>query len=324
MYSAYQLMKLYEAAGMPPGVINFIAGDAGMISKVLLSHRDLGGVHFTGSTEVFNDMWKTIGASMSTYRSYPRIVGETGGKDFVIAHASADADALAVAIVRGGYEFQGQKCSAVSRVYIPKSLWNGVRDRMVAMIDDIKMGDIQDFRNFMGAVIDKRAFDKISEYVEHARGKAKIVAGGRTDGSNGYFISPTLVETSEPAYRLLCEEIFGPVVTAYVYDDAKWSETLQVVDQTSPYALTGAVFAQDRRAIVEAASALRHAAGNFYINDKPTGAVVGQQPFGGARASGTNDKAGSKLNLVRWVSARTVKENFAPPRDYRYPFMTAE
>src|SRR4051794_5520379 len=324
MYSAYQLMKLYEAAGMPPGVINFIAGDAGMISKVLLSHRDLGGVHFTGSTEVFNDMWKTIGASMATYRAYPRIVGETGGKDFVIAHPSADADALAVAIVRGGYEFQGQKCSAVSRVYIPKSLWNGVRDRMVAMIDDIKMGDIQDFRNFMGAVIDKRAFDKISEYVEYARRKAKIVAGGKTDGSNGYFVSPTLVETNEPAYRLLCEEIFGPVVTAYVYDDAKWSETLQGVDQTSPYALTGAVFAQDRRAIVEAASALRHAAGNFYINDKPTGAVVGQQPFGGARASGTNDKAGSKLNLVRWVSARTVKENFAPPRDYRYPFMASE
>jgi 1-pyrroline-5-carboxylate dehydrogenase len=321
MYSAYQLMKLYEAAGMPPGVINFVAGDAGMISKVLLSHRDLAGVHFTGSTEVFNDMWKTIGASMSSYRSYPRIVGETGGKDFVIAHPSADADALAVAIVRGGYEFQGQKCSAVSRVYIPKSIWNGVRDRMVAMIDDIKMGDVQDFRNFMGAVIDKRAFDKISDYVAHARGKAKIVAGGKTDGSNGYFVSPTLVETNEPAYRLLCEEIFGPVVTAYVYDDAKWSETLDVVDRTSPYALTGAVFAQDRRAIVEATSALRHAAGNFYINDKPTGAVVGQQPFGGARASGTNDKAGSKLNLVRWVSARTIKENFVPPRDYRYPFM---
>jgi 1-pyrroline-5-carboxylate dehydrogenase len=309
---------------MPPGVINFIAGDAGMISKVLLSHRDLAGVHFTGSTEVFNDMWKTIGASMSSYRSYPRIVGETGGKDFVVAHPSADADALAVAIVRGGFEFQGQKCSAVSRVYIPKSIWNGVRDRMVAMMDEIQMGDIQDFRNFMGAVIDKRAFDKISEYVEHARSKATIVAGGKTEGSKGYFISPTLVETTDPAYRLLCEEIFGPVVTAHVYDDAKWSETLEVVDRTSPYALTGAVFAQDRRAIVEATSALRHAAGNFYVNDKPTGAVVGQQPFGGARASGTNDKAGSKLNLVRWVSARTIKENFAPPRDYRYPFMAAE
>jgi 1-pyrroline-5-carboxylate dehydrogenase len=324
MYSAFHLMKLYEAAGMPPGVINFVAGDSAMISKVLLSHRDLAGVHFTGSTEVFNDMWKTIGAAMSTYRSYPRIVGETGGKDFVVAHPSADAEALAVAIVRGGFEFQGQKCSAVSRVYIPTSLWNGVRDRMVAMIDEIRMGDIQDFRNFMGAVIDKRAFDKIGEYIEHARGKATIVAGGKVDGATGYFVSPTLVETSEPAYRLLCEEIFGPVVTAYVYDDAKWSETLELVDRTSPYALTGAVFAQDRRAIVEATSALRHAAGNFYINDKPTGAVVGQQPFGGARASGTNDKAGSKLNLVRWVSARTIKENFAPPRDYRYPFMNGE
>ena len=321
MYSAYHLMKLYEAAGMPPGVINFVAGDAGMISKTLLSHRDLGGVHFTGSTEVFNDMWKTIGASMSSYRSYPRIVGETGGKDFVIAHPSADVEALAVAIVRGGFEFQGQKCSAVSRVYVPKSIWGEVRDRAVAMIDDIRMGDIRDFRNFMGAVIDKRAFDKISGYVQHARGSATIVAGGKVDGTNGYFVSPTLVETTEPAYRLLCEEIFGPVVTAYVYDDARWSETLNVVDTTSPYALTGAVFAQDRRAIVEATSALRHAAGNFYINDKPTGAVVGQQPFGGARASGTNDKAGSKLNLVRWVSARTIKETFAPPKDYRYPFM---
>jgi 1-pyrroline-5-carboxylate dehydrogenase len=322
MYSAYHLMKLYEAAGMPPGVINFVAGDAAMISKVLLSHRDLAGVHFTGSTEVFNDMWKTIGGSMSTYRSYPRIVGETGGKDFIVAHPSADVDALAVAIVRGGFEFQGQKCSAASRVYVPKSLWNEVRDRAVAMIDEIEMGDPQDFRNFMGAVIDRRAFDKISQYIEHARGNATIVAGGKVDGSTGYFIGPTLVQTTDPGYRLLCEEIFGPVVTAYVYDDAKWSETLGVVDLTSPYALTGAVFAQDRRAIVEATSALRHAAGNFYINDKPTGAVVGQQPFGGARASGTNDKAGSKLNLVRWVSARTIKENFAPPKDYRYPFMS--
>jgi 1-pyrroline-5-carboxylate dehydrogenase len=324
MFSAYHLMKLYEAAGMPPGVINFVAGDSAMISKVLLSHRDLAGVHFTGSTEVFNNMWKTIGASMSTYRSYPRIVGETGGKDFIVAHPSADVEALAVAIVRGGFEFQGQKCSAASRVYVPRSIWNEVRDRTVAMMEDIKMGDIQDFRNFMGAVIDKRAFEKISEYVEHARGKAKIVSGGKIEGKKGYFISPTLVETTDPAYRLLCEEIFGPVVTAHVYDDAKWSETLKVVDTTSPYALTGAVFAQDRRAIVEATSALRHAAGNFYINDKPTGAVVGQQPFGGARASGTNDKAGSKLNLVRWVSARTLKETFSSPRDYRYPFMQAE
>ena len=321
MYSAYYLMKLYEAAGMPPGVINFVAGDSAMISKVLLSHRDLGGVHFTGSTEVFNSMWKTIGSSMGSYRSYPRIVGETGGKDFIIAHPSADAAALAVAMVRGAFEFQGQKCSAASRVYVPKSLWKEVRDRAVAMIDDIKIGDVQDFRNFMGAVIDRKSFDKISEYIEHARGKATIVAGGKVDGSKGYFVSPTLVETTDPAYRLLCEEIFGPVLTAYVYDDAKWSETLKVVDSTSPYALTGAVFAQDRRAIVEASSALRHAAGNFYINDKPTGAVVGQQPFGGARASGTNDKAGSKLNLTRWVSARTMKENFNPPHEYRYPFM---
>ena len=321
MYSAYYLMKMYEAAGMPPGVINMVAGDAGVISKALLSHRDLAGVHFTGSTEVFNDMWKTIGASMSSYRSYPRIVGETGGKDFIVAHPSADPEALAVAVVRGGFEFQGQKCSAASRVYIPKSLWSGVRDRMVAMIDEIRMGDIQDFRNFMGAVIDERSFKKIGDYVAHAQSNARVIAGGKTDGETGYFVSPTLVETTDPAYRLLCEEIFGPVVTAYVYDDGKWMDTLKVVDSTSPYALTGAIFAQDRRAIVEATFALRHAAGNFYVNDKPTGAVVGQQPFGGARASGTNDKAGSKLNLVRWTSARTIKENFNPPRDYKYPFM---
>jgi 1-pyrroline-5-carboxylate dehydrogenase len=324
MYSAYYLMKLYEAAGMPPGVINFVAGDSAMISNVLLSHRDLGGVHFTGSTEVFNGMWKTIGASMSTYRSYPRIVGETGGKDFIVAHPSADVDALAVAMVRGAFEYQGQKCSAASRAYVPKSIWNGVRDRAVAMIAEITMGDPRDFRNFMGAVIDKKSFGKISEYIEHARGNAKILAGGKTDGSKGYFVSPTLVETTDPGYKLLCEEIFGPVLTAYVYDDAKWEETLKVVDSTSPYALTGAVFAQDRRAIVHAMSALRNSAGNFYVNDKPTGAVVGQQPFGGARASGTNDKAGSKLNLTRWVSARTVKENFNPPKDYRYPFMSEE
>jgi len=324
MYSAYYLMKLFEAAGLPPGVINFVPGDAAMISKALLSHRDLGGVHFTGSTEVFNDMWKTIGASMSSYRSYPRIVGETGGKDFVIAHPSADVAALATAVVRGGYEFQGQKCSAVSRIYLPRSMWSEARDRMVAMIDDIKMGDIQDFRNFVGAVIDERAFDKISGHVEASRKTARVVAGGTSDKSRGYFIRPTMLETDDPGYRTLCEEIFGPVVTAYVYDDDRWHETLDLVDRTSPYALTGAVFAQDRRAIVEAASTLRYAAGNFYVNDKPTGAVVGQQPFGGARASGTNDKAGSKLNLVRWVSARAMKENFAPPRDYAYPFMAAE
>jgi 1-pyrroline-5-carboxylate dehydrogenase len=324
MFAAHYLMQLFEAAGMPPGVINFVAGDPAMISEVLLSHRDLAGVHFTGSTGVFQQMWQTIGSGVADYRSYPRVVGETGGKDFVLAHPSADRAALAVAIVRGGYEFQGQKCSAVSRIYLPRSLWTDVRDRIVAMIDDIAMGDVRDFRNFMGAVIDKRAFDKISGYIENARTTAKIVAGGTCDASKGYFIRPTLIETTDPAYRTLCEEIFGPVVTAYVYDDAKWLETLALVDATSPYALTGAVFAQDRRAIAEAASALRYAAGNFYINDKPTGAVVGQQPFGGARASGTNDKAGSKLNLVRWVSARTVKENLNPPHDYRYPFMGAE
>jgi len=324
IYSAYHLMKLLEAAGLPPGVINFVPGDAAMISKTLLSHRDLAGVHFTGITEVFNDIWKTIGVSMSSYRSYPRIVGETGGKDFVIAHPSADVAAFATAVVRGGYEFQGQKCSAVSRIYVPRSMWKKARDRMVAMIDDIKMGDIQDFRNFIGAVIDERAFDKITGHIEAARQTARVVAGGPSDKSRGYFIRPTLLETDDPGFRTLCEEIFGPVVTAYVYDDDRWSETLALVDRTSPYALTGAVFSQDRRAIVEAAATLRYAAGNFYVNDKPTGAVVGQQPFGGARASGTNDKAGSKLNLVRWVSARAIKENFAPPRDYRYSFMAAE
>jgi 1-pyrroline-5-carboxylate dehydrogenase len=324
MFSAHYLMQLLEEAGLPPGVINFVAGDPAAISNTLLSHRDLAGVHFTGSTSVFQEMWKTIGANVAGYRSYPRVVGETGGKDFILAHPSADPAALAVAVVRGGFEFQGQKCSAASRIYVPRSLWNDVRDRIVAMIDAIAMGDVRDFRNFMGAVIDKRAFDKISGYIEGARSGAKIIAGGVSDASKGYFIRPTLIETSDPAYRSLCEEIFGPVVTAYVYDDAKWTETLTLVDGTSPYALTGAVFAQDRRAIVEAASALRYAAGNFYINDKPTGAVVGQQPFGGARASGTNDKAGSKLNLVRWVSARTVKENFNPPHDYRYPFMAGE
>jgi 1-pyrroline-5-carboxylate dehydrogenase len=324
MLSAYYILRLLQEAGLPPGVINLVAGDSSMISRVLLSHRDLAGVHFTGSTEVFNSMWQTIGATMSTYRSYPRIVGETGGKDFIVAHPSADVAALAVAIVRGGFEYQGQKCSAVSRVYVPRSLWADLRDRIVAMLDDVKMGDVRDFRNFMGAVIDRKAFKSITGYIEHAKGTATIVAGGQYDDSTGYFVRPTLVETAEPGYRLLCEEIFGPVVTAHVYDDDSWLETLGIVDRTSPYALTGAVFAQDRRAVREAMSALRNAAGNFYVNDKPTGAVVGQQPFGGARASGTNDKAGSKLNLVRWVSARAMKETFNPPRDYRYPFMDAE
>ena len=324
MFSAHYLMQLLEEAGLPPGVINFVAGDPVVVSNVLLTHRDLAGVHFTGSTGVFQDMWRTIGKGIAEYRSYPRVVGETGGKDFIVAHSSADPAALAVAVVRGGFEFQGQKCSAVSRIYVPRSIWDDVRDRIVSMIDEMAMGDVTDFSNFMGAVIDKRAFDKISGYVDQARSGAKIVAGGKCDGTKGYFIRPTLIQTTDPGYRTMCEEIFGPVVTAYVYDDDKWRETLSLVDSTSPYALTGAVFAQDRGAIVEAASALRYAAGNFYINDKPTGAVVGQQPFGGARASGTNDKAGSKLNLVRWANARTVKENFNPPRDYRYPFMSPD
>jgi 1-pyrroline-5-carboxylate dehydrogenase len=270
---------------------------------------------------VFNSMWSTIGKNMGKYRSYPRIVGETGGKDFIIAHPSADVQAFAVAVVRGGYEYQGQKCSACSRIYVPKSIWPEVKERITAMIKDIKVGDVNDFKNFMGAVIDKKAFDRISEYLADAKKNATVIAGGGAKGDVGYFVEPTLVETKDPTYRLMCEEIFGPVVTAYVYDDAKWAETLKIVDATSPYALTGAVFAQDRAAVAEAHAALRHSAGNFYINDKCTGAVVGQQPFGGARASGTNDKAGSKLNLTRWVSARTVKETFVPPHDYRYPFM---
>jgi 1-pyrroline-5-carboxylate dehydrogenase len=324
MLSAYYIMKLLEEAGLPPGVINFVPGDAALISDKLLSHRDLAGVHFTGSTAVFNNMWKTIGASMSRYKSYPRIVGETGGKDFIVAHASADPAALSVAIARGGFEYQGQKCSAASRVYIPESIWPEVRDRTVAIMKDIQMGDVTDFRNFMGAVIDKKAFTKIGEYLEHGRKNANVVAGGVARGEDGYFIEPTLIETKDPGYRLLCEEIFGPVVTAHVYPDGKWAETLKIVDETSPYALTGAVFSRDRQAIREAALTLRNAAGNFYVNDKPTGAVVGQQPFGGARGSGTNDKAGSKLNLVRWISPRAIKETFSPPTDYRYPFMAEE
>ena len=324
MLSGYYLMKLLEEAGLPPGVINFVPGDAQQISDIALGDRDLAGVHFTGSTGVFNSMWKTIGANMSRYASYPRIVGETGGKDFIVAHASADAQALAVAIARGGFEYQGQKCSAASRVYVPRSLWKEVRDRTVAIMEELRMGDVTDFRNFVAAVIDQKAFRKISEYVADAKQNATIVAGGKVDDDRGYFISPTLVQTDDPGYRLLCEEIFWPVVTVHVYDDASWEDTLRTVDRTSPYALTGAIFAAERGAIREAAMALRNAAGNFYINDKPTGAVVGQQPFGGARGSGTNDKAGSKLNLVRWASARTVKETLAPPRDYKYPFMAEE
>ena len=324
MLSAYYIMRLLEEAGLPPGVINFVPGDAAEISEILLSHRELAGVHFTGSTAVFNHMWETIGRSMSRYAAYPRIVGETGGKDFIVAHPSADPQALAVAVARGGFEYQGQKCSAASRVYVPRSMWNDVRDRITGMMDEMRMGDPMDFRNFVGAVIDERSFKKISGYLDDARANATILSGGVAKGDEGYFIKPTLVQAKTADYRLMCEEIFGPVVTAYVYDDSKWSDTLEVIDRTSPYALTGAVFANDRRAVREAAMALRNAAGNFYVNDKPTGAVVGQQPFGGARGSGTNDKAGSKLNLVRWVSARSIKETFSPPLDYTYPFMAEE
>ncbi|HEY2067395.1 MAG TPA: L-glutamate gamma-semialdehyde dehydrogenase [Gemmatimonadaceae bacterium] len=321
MLSAYYIMRLLEEAGLPPGVINLVPGDAVAISNVALAHRDLAGVHFTGSTGVFNSMWQTIGANMSRYASYPRIVGETGGKDFIVAHASADPQALAVAVARGGFEYQGQKCSAASRVYVPKSIWPDVKARIVGIMDEMRIGDPTDFRNFMSAVIDQKAFGKISEYVDDAKKHATVIAGGKVDGKEGYFIHPTLVETTDPGYRLLCEEIFGPVVTVHVYDESRWEETLRIIDTTSPYALTGAVFANDRRAVREAMMALRNAAGNFYVNDKPTGAVVGQQPFGGARGSGTNDKAGSKLNLVRWVSARAIKETFSPPLEWKYPFM---
>jgi 1-pyrroline-5-carboxylate dehydrogenase len=324
MLSAYYTLKLLEAAGLPPGVINFVAGDPVMISRVALASPELAGIHFTGSTGVFQGMWETVGANLKTYRSYPRLVGETGGKDFIVAHPSADPQEVAVAVVRGGFEYQGQKCSAASRVYIPHSIWIEVRERAIAMMREITMGDPRDFRNFMGAVIDQKAFKKISGYIDHARQHAKILQGGGCRGDKGWFVEPTLIETDDPGYRLLCEEIFGPVVTAYAYPDAKWHEVLDIVDRTSPYALTGSVFARDRAAVREASAALRHAAGNFYINDKPTGATVGQQPFGGARASGTNDKAGSKMNLLRWVSARSIKETYNPPREFAYPFMGAE
>jgi 1-pyrroline-5-carboxylate dehydrogenase len=326
VYSNYYMYKLFEAAGLPPGVINFVPGNAGPISEVLLNDPNLAGIHFTGSTEVFQTMWRTVGDNIAKYKSYPRLVGETGGKDFIIAHASADPDAVTTAIVRGGFEYQGQKCSAASRVYIPDNLWSRIKDRLVETTNSISMGDVSDFRNFMGAVIDRAAFKRLAGYIEEARksSDAQIIAGGEADDSVGYFVRPTLIQVKRPDYRTMCEELFGPVVTLYVYPEKQWKETLAIVDKTSPYGLTGAVFSTDRTAIADAHRALRFAAGNFYVNDKPTGAVVGQQPFGGARASGTNDKAGSMINLLRWVSARTIKETFVPPTDYRYPYMAEE
>jgi 1-pyrroline-5-carboxylate dehydrogenase len=326
LLSNYFVFKMLVEAGLPPGVINFVPGDAIQISQAALGDRSLAGIHFTGSTEVFRALWKTVAENLPRYGGYPRIVGETGGKDFVLAHASADPEALAVALVRGAYEYQGQKCSAASRAYVPASLWPKVKERVLAMISEIRVGDVRDFRNFMGAVIDRKAYDRITGYLARARKDAgvTVLAGGNGRDETGYFIEPTLLQVEDPGYRTMCEELFGPVLTLYVYQDARWLDTLALVNGTSPYALTGAVFARDRQALEEADRELRHAAGNYYINDKPTGAVVGQQPFGGARASGTNDKAGSILNLVRWVSPRTIKENFVPPRDYRYSFMAEE
>jgi 1-pyrroline-5-carboxylate dehydrogenase len=324
--SNWYFMQLLLEAGLPPGVINFVPGESGMVTDRLLSDRHLAGIHFTGSTSVFQMLWRKVAENLPNYVSYPRLVGETGGKDFIWAHPSADADALAVAMVRGAFEYQGQKCSAASRVYVPSNLWPRVKERTLALMADIKMGDVADFRNFMGAVIDRKAFDRIKGYIDSARGQkgVTILAGGGCRDETGYFVEPTLIQVEDPNYRLMCEEIFGPVLTVYVYPEKQWEETLTLVDRTSPYALTGAIWAQDRAAVITASLALRNAAGNFYINDKPTGAVVGQQPFGGARASGTNDKAGSILNLLRWVSPRSIKETFAPPKDYRYPFMGAE
>jgi 1-pyrroline-5-carboxylate dehydrogenase len=324
-YSAYWLMKLLEEAGLPPGVVNLVYGDGATIGNAALASEHLAGIHFTGSTPVFQSMWKTIGENIVGYRNYPRIVGETGGKDFIVAHPSADVDALATAILRGSFEYQGQKCSASSRIYAPSNLWPELRERLVKEVAAIRMGDVADFTNYMGAVIDEKAFAGHRAAIEGAKqNHAEVVVGGGTDDSKGYFIEPTVLETSDPRSELMREELFGPIVTTYVYPEKKWGETLELVDDTAPYGLTGAVFSEDRSAIEEAHEKLSYAAGNFYVNDKPTGAVVGQQPFGGSRASGTNDKAGSMWNLIRWVSPRTIKETFVPPRDYRYPFMAPD
>jgi 1-pyrroline-5-carboxylate dehydrogenase len=323
VYSAQMFMRVMREAGLPDGVINLVYVDGPTLGSVCFTHRDFAGVHFTGSTGVFNQMWKTIGENMSGYRSYPRIVGETGGKDFVVAHKSADPDVVVTALLRGAFEYQGQKCSAASRAYIPSNIADEVKRKLIDGVKSFRMGTVEDFSNFINAVIDEKSFDKIKGYIEDVQGSsdASILVGGTCDKSRGYFIEPTIIEAADPKYITMCEEIFGPVLSFYVYDADKFEETLQLVDETSPYALTGAVLAQDRTAVELATKKLVNAAGNFYINDKPTGAVVGQQPFGGARGSGTNDKAGSILNLYRWLSARTIKETFNPPTDYRYPFM---
>lgn len=321
--SAYYTMKLFQEAGIPDGVINFLPADGPLTSQVLLPMRDLAGVHFTGSTKTFQHIWKSVGENIDRYLSYPRLVGETGGKDFVFAHPSADLDALVTALIRGAFEYQGQKCSAASRAYIPQSLWKKVEDRLLSDLSQVRMGDVRDFSCLMNAVIDARSFKKISSYLQQAQDSsdAKILAGGQADCTQGYFIEPTVIRALRPDYRTMVEEIFGPVLTVYVYEDQKLDETLRLCDQTTPYSLTGAIFSQDRMAAVQMTAELRSAAGNFYINDKPTGAVVGQQPFGGGRASGTNDKAGSALNLLRWLSPRTIKETFVPPKHFAYPFM---
>ena len=323
--SAHYILALLEAAGLPPGVINLVFGPGAEIGDAALASPELAGIHFTGSTPVFHGMWKTVGANIDRYRNYPRLVGETGGKDFILAHPSADPDAVATAIVRGSFEYQGQKCSASSRLYVPSNLWPHVRERLQADVSSIAMGDPRDFTNFMGAVIDGSSFATQAGAIAEAKeAGAEIVAGGGTDDSKGWFVEPTVIKTDDPGFRLMRDELFGPVVTAFVYDERRWDETLHVVDETAPYALTGAVFSNDRYAIEQAHRELRYAAGNFYVNDKPTGAVVGQQPFGGSRASGTNDKAGSMWNLIRWVSPRTVKETLVSPTDYRYPFLAPD
>jgi 1-pyrroline-5-carboxylate dehydrogenase len=326
LLSNYYLMKVFQEAGVPDGVINFLPGSGAQIGEAVLAHRDLAGVHFTGSNATFNGIWRAATAGLEQKRAYPRLVGETGGKDFVFVHASADPAEVATAIVRGAFEYQGQKCSAASRAYVPRSLWREVRERLAGMVSEIRVGDVRDFRNFMNAVIDEASFDSILGYVERARAVpgTEILVGGKGDKSRGYFVEPTIVQTPDPRSVTMEEEIFGPVMTIYVYEDRDFEATLKICDETSPYALTGAVFSRDRYAFITACRALRHAAGNFYLNDKPTGAMVGLQPFGGARGSGTNDKAGGPMNLARWVSPRTIKETFVPATDFRYPFMDAE